>query len=427
LALRDKSAMRTARCYHGRRACTIEKMRGWFLALMMTSVVCTALPAQAQSCYAGSGVVLWLDFEGAGVVESATDDSSAMPVQSRLAPTSALVPPFDSAPSAPQVTRDQAIAAVVDRVRTLVKPFAISVVTTRPDYPPYTRILIGGTQTSIGLSSVEAGLAEVDCGNALDADVAYDFAAEQTPDFGGVVGIANVAAHEAGHTFGLEHVANPTDVMYAAATPQLTLPELFTLSFTGGAYTSYGGATSSLCGHDPADEVALLDCAVGASDDQGGGADTTAPVLDWGDVAAEVATSFTVSVGASDDVGVSRVEFYKNLELVASVATPPYAATISAAPSEQFYVTVEAIDDAANRATMTRAFAAAAAATAVDAGTTGGGAMPVVPTPEGKANGCSVAGAAAPRSAWPLMILLFAGGLLRNRRRQRRVAGERAL
>jgi hypothetical protein len=324
--------MRTARCYHARRACTIEKMR-LVAATIATLLVCTAVPARAQSCYAGSGVTLWLDFEGAGVVEAASDDSSAMPVQSRLAPSSALVPPFDSAPSAPQVTRAEAIASVVDRVRTLVKPFAVAVVTSRPAYPPYTRILIGGTQTTLGLSSIEAGLAEIDCGNALGSDVAFDFAAEQTPDFGGVVGIANVAAHEAGHTFGLEHVTTPTDVMYAAASPDLTLPQLFALSFSGGAYTSYGGAATSLCGNDPVDEVALLDCNVGAADDDG---DTTPPVLDWSDDNAEVPSSFSVTVGASDDVGVARVEFYKNLELVASVATPPYTASFTAASSEQF-------------------------------------------------------------------------------------------
>ncbi|HEX4458688.1 MAG TPA: Ig-like domain-containing protein, partial [Polyangia bacterium] len=371
-------------------------------------VVCTAVPARAQSCYAGDGVTLWLDFEGAGVVEAANDDSSAMPVQSRLAPTSAVVPPFDSAPIAPQVTRDQAIAAVVDRVRTLLKPFAVAVVTTRPPYAPYTRILIGGTQTAIGLSSIEAGLAEIDCDNTIDDDVAFDFAAEQTPDYGGVVGIANVAAHEAGHTFGLEHVTTPTDVMYAAATPDLTLPQLFSLSFAGGAYTSYGGAATSLCGNDPADEVALLDCNVGAAIEDGGdgadggvdggaAGDTTPPTLDWPATTGEVPTSFAVNVSASDDVGVTRVEFYKNLELVAAVTTPPYTATITAASSEQFYVTVEAIDDAANRETVTRAFAAEAVTPAVDAGVSGGGTNPPVNTTTAtKVGGCSMADRAAP-------------------------------
>ena len=181
---------------------------------------------QPDACHGGP-VTLWLDFEGAGVVHAATDDSSAMPVASSLAPTNAVVPPFDSTAIAPKVTRDQAMAAIVDRVRTLLLPYAVDVVTARPAAAPYTRILVGGDASALGVSATEAGLATVDCGNGNDRDVAFDFAAAQTPDYGGVVGIANYAAHEAGHTFGLEHVDDPDDVMYAAAQPQLTLPGLF--------------------------------------------------------------------------------------------------------------------------------------------------------------------------------------------------------
>src|ERR1700744_3016631 len=68
LALRDNSAMRTARCYHGRRACTIEKMRAWLLATATLLTICAG-SARAQTCHANGGVTLWLDFEGAGVVQ----------------------------------------------------------------------------------------------------------------------------------------------------------------------------------------------------------------------------------------------------------------------------------------------------------------------------------------------------------------------
>ena len=55
-----------------------------------------------------------------------------MPVASVLAPTNAVIPPFSSTAVAPTVTRAQSMASIVDRVRTLVKPFAVDVVTARP-------------------------------------------------------------------------------------------------------------------------------------------------------------------------------------------------------------------------------------------------------------------------------------------------------
>jgi hypothetical protein len=307
------------------------------------------------ACQSGP-VTLWLDFAGTSIVRASIDNSAATPVQSRLAPASATVPPFDSAPIAPKVSRDQAIAAITDRVRTLMNPYAVNVVTARPALPPYTRVLVGGTDAVLGAHGTEPGRAVVDCGNSVAADVAYDFAAAQTPDFGGVVGIANTAAHEAGHTFGLEHIDSPRDVMYAAAQPQLSLPDLFTLSFGTGNFTAYGAGVRRCTNADPIDEPALLACNVGV---RGPAEDVTPPTLTWDPPAGDVTPPLAIDAAADDDVGVVRVEVYKNLELVASLAQPPYATAIDAAPGERFYVTIEAIDAAANRTTLTRAFAAA--------------------------------------------------------------------
>jgi hypothetical protein len=377
----------------------------------------------AESCRSGP-VTLWLDFEGAGVVHAAADDSAAMPVQSLLAPTSAIIPPFDGTLVAPRVSRAQAMASVTDRVRTLLRPFAVDVVTARPAAAPYTRVLVGGSAMALGVSTNEAGVARLDCGNATDADVAFDFSDEQTPDYGGVVGIANTAAHEAGHAFGLEHVDDPHDVMYSVAQPLLTLPDLFTLGFGSGNFSSVDGATRQCTSSDPVDEPSILDCNVGAA---AGGGDVTPPTVSWDAPADPVGASFTLVAQASDDVGVVRVEVYKNLELVASLDAPPYQATIDAAAGEQFYVTVEAIDAAANRGTLTRALAAAPpAASTPDGGgpRLGGGDAGAQAMPVSKSGGCSVAaGSPAP---WPLGLGLGLGlGLARVARRRRRATATR--
>ena len=386
--------------------------------LLLASCVPSAAPDRvraAAACNTGP-VTLWLDFEGAGVVHAASDDSSAMPVASVLAPTNAVIPPFASAAIAPSVTRDQAMAAIVDRVRTLMRPFAVDVVTTRPVAPPYTRILVGGTAMALGVSATEAGVAEVDCGNRADGDVAYDFSDEQTPDYGGVVGIANTAAHEAGHTFGLEHVDDPHDVMYAAATPDLTLPDLFGLSFgAAGSFTSYGSNARACTSSDPIDEPAILDCNVGVA---AAGGDVEAPTVDFAAPSGPVPSTVTLTATASDDVGVVRVEAYKNLELVAAPTAPPYTFTITAAPAEHFYVTVEAIDAAGNRGTVTRALVAATPSPSDDAGTPPPADLAVaapMPTPS---SGCSFAAhAPAPPAAFAFVLAALA--LVRAWRRSR--------
>ncbi len=378
----------------------------WLVAAGCAPSARAPLVVRADACR--SGVTLWLDFEGAGVVHAAADDSAAMPVASSLAPSSAVIPPFSSTEIAPKVSRAAAIAAIVDRVRTLLLPFAVDVVTSRPPSAPYTRILVGGTAGTLGVTATEAGLATVDCGNAVLDDVAYDFAAAQTPDYGGVVGIANTAAHEAGHTFGLEHVDDAHDVMYAAAQPALTLPDLFTLRFgNSGSFTPYGGSSTRQCtSSDPVDEPALLGCAVGAAPT---GGDRTPPTLDWPLPRTVAPPSLSLYAVASDNVGVARVEVYKNLELIASLPSPPYPFTVDVAPSEHFYLTVEAIDAAGNRTTLTRALAAVAGPPAADAGVPSdlATAPSIEPTPR-ISGGCAVA---APPGAVPLPLLLVVAAL----------------
>jgi hypothetical protein len=339
-------------------------------------------------------------------VYALADDSAVSPIKSELAPPGgAVIPPFSSLAIAPRVTDAEARAAIVDRVRTLFLPFRVNVVTSRPSVAPYTRILIGGTSSALMTSATEAGLAHVDCGNLWDADVAYDFSDEQTPDYGGVVGIGNTAAHEAGHAFGLEHVSAPHDVMYAVGQPTLTLPDLFKLAFGTGNYSSYGAGGRLCTSVDPIDEVNILDCNVGAPL---AGGDRTPPTLSWTAPSGDLPSRFTITADATDDVGVVRVEVYKNLELWASLTQAPYSADLDASAGERFYVTVEAIDAAANRTTITRALTAAGVANNPD----GGGLMPqdlasTTPNPNGT-GGCSV-GASGGRGG---ELLVFVGLLL---------------
>jgi hypothetical protein len=377
--------MRTARCYHGQGACTIEKMKGWWRGVLVVAgcapalVACAAAsgPSPAPSlapappsapvtvaptaCNNGPYTV-WLDFDGASLAHGAADDATTMPLQSLLAQSSVSFPAFDGSVAAPRVTRAEAVAAVVDRVRTRLAPYAVDVTTTRPTSAPYSVVLVGGTPANIGAAAGEGGLANEDCGNLYDRDVSYVFAGELDPARGGVVATANTVLHEVGHAFGLLHTVEHLDLMYSVASPSLTLPELFTLTYAAGDYSSYSAGVSTpvpraCAGSDPVDNAALMACNAGTRARVG---DVTPPSLSWDVPAAGINTvrpPLGLAFSASDDTAVVRLELYQNLELVAVLTAPPYTATIDVTPGEPLFVTVEAIDAAANRTTLSRAFA----------------------------------------------------------------------
>src|SRR5437879_368501 len=78
LALRDSSAIRTARCYHAPWRGTICKMRQSALVACLALAGCAPRAPErgdgrtvvAEACHGGP-VTLWLDFDGAGVAHAA--------------------------------------------------------------------------------------------------------------------------------------------------------------------------------------------------------------------------------------------------------------------------------------------------------------------------------------------------------------------
>jgi hypothetical protein len=318
--------------------------------------------ASAQPAPQSSANVLFLDFGGAATQLGSPEDATATPDPITMVATTT-VPPFNGAVCAPRVTQQDAINAVVDRVRALFAPYAVQIVTSRPPSGPFTVVEIGGSHTLAGEPLGVAGVsATVDCGNVNPSNVVFDFSDDQKPDYGGVVSVAITAGHEAGHAFGLEHTDNPGDVMFVPPDPNNSmqqLPDLFSTRFTIGNFsaTNVGSEPAQeLCGRpNPLDNDAVLLATLGPS----ARSDTIAPMLDWSFPTQQPVTlSFPVIASASDNVGVKRVEVYKNLSLVAVLTAPPYTTTITAASGETFYVTVEAMDDAANRASITRLFSA---------------------------------------------------------------------
>ena len=158
-----------------------------------------ALPIASGDCRpraAGSPGVLFVNFEGAVLKKNCGNDARYN--------CSTLYDRFDGYVGPFKGTEDQR-AAIIGSVKQDLKPFDVLVTTTRP--PPevdYVMVLYGelGPQTFAGLAPY------IDCGDRFLNDVAFA-QGDESPITG-----ATVILHEAGHTWGLEHVDSVFDLMF---------------------------------------------------------------------------------------------------------------------------------------------------------------------------------------------------------------------
>ncbi|MEO6952493.1 MAG: Ig-like domain-containing protein [Polyangia bacterium] len=321
------------------------------LAVVMTLAGCGAIPARTTQAL-GAAHTLWLALGGESVTSGATDDATAL--VSSLG--SAQVPAFDPAVIAPDAP---ATAVLVDRVRGYFLTYDLDVTTTRPTSGDYAAVLIGGTSSLLDppQPSGIAGVGRVDCADTNPRSLGYAFSGSAIPAQGGVVALGATIAHEAAHGWGLEHTTDAHDPLYSVAQPQQTLDDLFALRFESGTYSSFqagGGATPEQCGHaDPIDHAALLLDVLGARTTTPSAAPTVGlafppdrPVLP---------RTLPLRIDASDDVGVTRVEVYRDLALVA-VLGAPYSLTLTLPVADSTTLTIEAVDADGQRARVSRTF-----------------------------------------------------------------------
>jgi hypothetical protein len=149
---------------------------------------------------ASDEAVLWLNFAGATVTKGTDLGQSFLLCKNQAKiPSSSLS--FDT-----QQEITQQVATYFSNAGA-----KLNVTTDQPLSGDYTTIHVGGTAADLGCNSSGflAGMAPFDVGNANPSDIGFVF--PQTSD---VSSIARAIAHEAGHTYGLDHSDNKNDLMY---------------------------------------------------------------------------------------------------------------------------------------------------------------------------------------------------------------------
>jgi hypothetical protein len=171
------------------------------LAWLGRAAVAVAAPAPA---------VLYLNFsDGTEDVFRAERDNALQnrSVMGSIAP----FPEFAWPGMNDQDARRMMVEDLARQVNDAFLPYNVVITTHRPSTGPYTMVLVGGNPAIFSLDARVAGIAFMDCDNRQATNVVYAFPA---PLGNSVHGLFATIAQEAAHAFGLQHSANPDDLMY---------------------------------------------------------------------------------------------------------------------------------------------------------------------------------------------------------------------
>jgi len=214
------------------------------------------------------------------------------------------------------------VQKILAQVQSFYAPFNVKVVDTRPSSGNYEMVMIGGRWTDVGYSKRVYGLAPLDCGDTYHSSVGLVFSDTILDDWGSYPMeypylVASVAAHEAGHMFGLLHIANTCDIMSYARNELCPWNHVFedklsnlqsdSMGKCGGKskQNSYQELLTALGPNPDPPAVKILSPAKGATLD----------------------SSFKVEVQA--DTGVLRVVLHVRDKRVAELTAPPYSFSVS--------------------------------------------------------------------------------------------------
>jgi hypothetical protein len=176
---------------------------GWVVATVAISV---SAPAWAGPPPA----VLYLNFSDGQETVTRADIDNAL--QNRTVMGSvAKFPTFAWPGMEDEATRRALVRDLAGRINDAFLPYNVVVTTRRPKGGAYTMVMIGGNPALFSLDARVAGIAYMDCDNHQATNVVFAFPSTLGSS---VHGLFATIAQEAAHAFGLQHSADPDDLMY---------------------------------------------------------------------------------------------------------------------------------------------------------------------------------------------------------------------
>jgi hypothetical protein len=234
--------------------------------------------------------------------------------------------------------RDAVLQAVIEDWA----PFNVLITDTRPANGDYTMNMTGPTNPFGG---GVLGIAPLDC-NDQQTHNNITFAFHSVNDSFSAAVTATTIGQEVAHSYGLEHVDEPGDIMnpYNAGGDAIFIDDCIPIVQS----VSCGNQHNAVCGQSTLQNSyqELMNLfGPGVPDGAPPAVQIVSPQN--GDVF-EVGASFTISVEANDDVGVQQLLLYNNGEHIQTDSSEPWGWDVSNAPEGTYELYAEASDLAGN-------------------------------------------------------------------------------
>ncbi len=186
-------------------------------------LVALALALWSSNASAAQGLrTVYLNFDGVTLNRSTTVDDATVNVSSIVNSATEVIPAMTTSGliDVGGLSRQQVIDRVLADLEAIFEPYHVDFVTSRPVSAPYPMIVFGGDSLTVTGSAGLSGIALSDCDDTMPSNIIFVF-----PSGLRVGDLAEIAAEESAHAFGLGHTIDTSDIMFPVI--QVAIPTAF--------------------------------------------------------------------------------------------------------------------------------------------------------------------------------------------------------